>query len=491
MADANARLASFVDRHVDCVFEVDGRGTLRAGNANASALTGYAAAELIGRPIADLVPEEQLPIVLRHLQRVFEGETVEYHSTLVRRDGRRVPVRVSALPVVVGDAVTSTYAIVRDITIERSTTTELIEYTDRIRTLNAVAGSSGGLAASQIADVLECGAQLLGFDCGVITQISDTTLEATYVFGPSGIAAGTTFALERTYSATTLGRQQPLLVADLNESPWNEHPARRFMPWQSYVGSGYAVAGAPYGTVAFGGLRPRAVPFGRYDADLVESIATMVGFNVERAINERHLNALAFHDPLTGLANRTLFDETLVGRIASARRTGASFAVHYLDLDRFKAINDSLGHAAGDEVLRIVARRLDRAVRENDTIARLGGDEFVTIQDGIAHPIEAARFASRIVSALKRPMRVEAATCDVGGSVGIALYPQDGADAPSLVRRADAALYQAKRSGGGTARFANDADNAHVAALAASATVRDERRRLVPSDHPAFVGGVR
>lgn len=485
--DDGDRLSAFLQRHIDCVFELDANGNFVGGNARAEALLGFSHEELRGNPVSIVVPADQLPIMRSQSQRVLAGETVEYHSIVATKDGRRLPVRVTAIPGFERGKVARMYAIARDITAERSAVTELIEYTDRIRALNAVAVSSGASARQQIADILECGTQLLGLDCALVTKIDGTTLEVNYAYGESGIAVGTTYALSATYAPQMQATQEPLLVADLDAPPWNAHPARNVFPWRSYAGSTYAVEGASYGTVGFGGLGPKAAGFGKYDTDLIESICTLAGFAVERALAEARLNSLAFRDPLTGLANRTLMNEQLEARLAAARRAGTAVAVHFLDLDKFKAVNDAYGHAAGDEVLRVVARRLERLTRESDTLARLGGDEFVLIQSGITGPAEAARVAQRIVDALAVPIEGDGVTYDIGASIGIALFPADAREAVELLKRADEALYEVKKSSRGSARFANSAFDGALAAEGGPAALV-ERRASVSPNEPAAAG---
>lgn len=450
-------LSSFIEQHIDCILELDANENLLGANQRAEALTGYAVHELLGQSVAIVIPMDQLPIVRRQWQRAWAGEAVEYHSLVLCKDGRRLPVRVTVIPASAEDNVLSIYAIVRDITIERATVTELIEYTDRVRALNAATVSSDASALQQIRDILECGAHLLGFNHGFITKIHGSTLEVSHVFGAGGVAAGSTFPFEKTFAAHTHETGQPLLIADLNEAPWNVHPARGVSPWRSYIGSVYTVAGAPYGTVAFADTVPRAVGFGKYDTDLIESICTIAGFAVERVLNEERLNSLAFHDPLTGLANRTLLNAQLSERLTGARRSGSLVAVHFLDLDKFKQVNDTGGHAAGDDVLRVVARRLERMTRETDTIARLGGDEFVLIQSGIFDPAEAACLANRIVDAMRAPIQSDGASYEIGTSVGVALFPTDGDSATMLLESADKALYEVKKAGRGSVRFVNSA----------------------------------
>ena len=166
----------------------------------------------------------------------------------------------------------------------------------------------------------------------------------------------------------------------------------------------------------------------------------------------QQLRHLATHDALTGLPNRVLLDDRLQQAIAHADRDMRAFAVLICDLDRFKLINDSLGHRAGDELLQEVARRLSTVVRTADTVARFGGDEFVLIGTSIADADDAAGLASRVMDVLQAPVRIAAIDIHTSPSIGIAMYPDDGTTTQALLARADAAMYSAKQHGRGNFR---------------------------------------
>jgi len=168
----------------------------------------------------------------------------------------------------------------------------------------------------------------------------------------------------------------------------------------------------------------------------------------ELQASHRQMERLAFRDPLTELGNRRQFNETLRQLRANHARSGGVFGLLLLDLDKFKPVNDTHGHDAGDAVLVEVARRLAGAVREGDLVARLGGDEFGVLLEGIAGR-EAARAAvQRIEEALAAPIRHGELALVVGASAGLALYPEDGAEVEALFKRADDALYRAKERRG-------------------------------------------
>ena len=162
---------------------------------------------------------------------------------------------------------------------------------------------------------------------------------------------------------------------------------------------------------------------------------------------------LSQHDPLTNLSNRALMLDRLDNAIALARRQDTRFAILFVDLDNFKRINDTLGHAIGDEVLKLVARRLRSTLRESDTVSRYGGEEFVLLLPDIGCAMDAAPIARSLVNALASPSRAGGYRMELSASIGISIYPQDGEDAQKLIGHADAAMYRAKARGPGNFEF--------------------------------------
>ncbi len=167
------------------------------------------------------------------------------------------------------------------------------------------------------------------------------------------------------------------------------------------------------------------------------------------------LQRLAHHDFLTGLPNRALFDDRLRREVARHVRHGNGFALAYLDVDRFKAINDTHGHDAGDRVLLRVAQRIARGLRDEDTVARLGGDEFALLLSGCAGRADIATVLDAILLAVRSPLRLADGTLlRPSASIGVACFPADGTDADRLLQAADAAMYRAKRAGGHRVAYA-------------------------------------
>lgn len=203
---------------------------------------------------------------------------------------------------------------------------------------------------------------------------------------------------------------------------------------------------------------------------------------------EEHIRQLAFYDSLTGLPNRRMFQERLTSALALAEHNGTQVAVLFLDLDRFKRINDTLGHSIGDAFLAEIAARLKALVRrgdmvassgegDEDLIARLGGDEFTVLLTDFKNNIDVAKIAQRILNTIKKPMLINGREVVSSASVGIALYPEDGQDVDSIIKNADTAMFHAKSSGRGRYQYYSTEMNA--TAMAKLALENDLRQAIV------------
>jgi diguanylate cyclase (GGDEF)-like protein/PAS domain S-box-containing protein len=186
-------------------------------------------------------------------------------------------------------------------------------------------------------------------------------------------------------------------------------------------------------------------------------ISIMQDISASKETEER-IRYLATHDALTGLPNRTLFSQLLGHAIESARRHERAFAILFIDLDGFKAVNDSLGHDAGDLLLKEVARRFRASVRSSDVVGRLGGDEFVVLVEEVSDPSQAAAIARKILEAGRQPVPVLGHDCRITASVGVCMFPADAGDEATMMKRADTAMYAAKSAGKNGLRFFSSSD---------------------------------
>jgi diguanylate cyclase (GGDEF)-like protein/PAS domain S-box-containing protein len=204
---------------------------------------------------------------------------------------------------------------------------------------------------------------------------------------------------------------------------------------------------------------------GRSRLQLEGEEASLLGFAIditERRESELRSEYLGRHDPLTGLPNRSLLYDRIEHAVAHAHRSARIVAVLFFDLDRFKVINDSLGHKSGDELLCALAGRLRGVLREGDTLARLGGDEFVIVLEDLEHESQAAFFAEGMLAAIAHNLMLNGQTVSPSASMGISMYPRDGHDPATLLKNADIAMYQAKKAGGNGLRFFDQLMNAQA-----------------------------
>ena len=245
--------------------------------------------------------------------------------------------------------------------------------------------------------------------------------------------------------------------------------------WSSPIRFGEGDAAGTFALFATTGAPPAPS-----DLQLGVEFARLAGLAMERHEDRERLEFLALHDSLTGLPNRKLFQTRLDAAIAAADRRGRHVAIGMIDLDRFKIVNDSLGHAVGDQLLRDVAGRLARSVRPGDTIARLGGDEFVLLMDDLASRDDALEIAERVLLALVPSFTCAGQEVFVRASVGLSTYPADASDAGGLLALGDAAMYEAKSQGREVAFHVRGDDRQGIARIALETSLNHalERREF-------------
>ena len=250
--------------------------------------------------------------------------------------------------------------------------------------------------------------------------------------------------------APLFSRGEPVILS----GPWGEDLPLHF-EWLRRYGALAAVPvpadGGPRGYLC--ALAEAAGAFGPEETRFLAAAASMVSAALHRLDSEARLAYLAQFDPLTGLPNRTLLSDRFSLMIVQARRRGVSLGVLFIDLDDFKLVNDTQGHAAGDELLKETASRLQSALRDGDTVARISGDEFAVILSDLARPDDAALVAQKILDRLCAPAEVRGEEVVVTASIGIATFPADGDNAEALLGAADAAMYRAKQSGRNAFQF--------------------------------------
>ncbi|WP_204368490.1 EAL domain-containing protein [Neosynechococcus sphagnicola] len=269
------------------------------------------------------------------------------------------------------------------------------------------------------------------------------------------------FGMGRWYETFTVGKS---IKGIIQEFPASEREILQQDNIQSIIMVPIHIDGQCWGYIGFDDCQAERC-WSRSEESILQAMAASIGGALKRQQAEATIRYQAFHDLLTNLPNRTLFNDHLLLALASARRHRTPLAVMFLDVDRFKTINDTLGHAAGDRLLQRITERLLSCLRGGDTIARWGGDEFTLLLPQITSIQDVANIAQRALEALKRPFHINMQELHVTSSIGIALFPQDGEDVETLLRNADAALYRAKDQGRNNYQFYLPTMNSTASAL--------------------------
>jgi diguanylate cyclase (GGDEF)-like protein len=316
---------------------------------------------------------------------------------------------------------------------------------ERARALAEIVALGSDSAGDRIATMLDRAARDLHFSWAGLAELDGAdwlSFESSVGDGryPAGYRAPLAGAWVR---EALLGRDLVVHGAGV-EVPWIDDTPDGPPGWSGFVTVPIFVDDALYGFVAFANVAKRDAPLNEEDLSFLRLVGSLAGATIERLRQRRKLDELAYHDGLTALPNRVLLLDRLQRVLASAVRYERPFAIHFLDLDGFKEVNDRFGHAAGDAVLREVGRRLSNVVRESDTVARLGGDEFVVLQPQLEHARDADRMAARLRASFDEPIAFEHRQLAIGTSIGTSRYPSDGREIQTLMVRADAALYRAK-----------------------------------------------
>ena len=444
------RFRTALDSSADMVFLFDlSAGKLLDFNQTACHLLGYTREELLGLRARDIRPAasgDTLRVETAELLGAV-GHTNTVLTEYRRKDGSTFPVesRRSLLETPQGRVLVVNSRDLTERTSAEKRRAAQARYQRKISKLGQAALSKRN-AAELVAKAVQ--AVLEGFAGGAVAYLERGTGEHELVLRR---VAG----LPSTPTDSALARIGPALAPLLEQSqvvvlngPWHESLPLPF-EWVRRFGAMAAVPvpadGGPRGVIAVFAEAPGA--FGPEETRFLGAAASMVSAALHRLDSEARLAYLAQFDPLTGLPNRTLLSDRFSLMIIQARRRAVSLGVLFIDLDDFKLVNDTQGHAAGDELLKEMAKRLQSTLRDGDTVARISGDEFAVILGDLARPDDAALVAQKIIERIAAPVQIHGQEAVVTASVGIATFPADGDNAETLLGAADAAMYRAKQSG--------------------------------------------
>ncbi len=478
---AEQKYRSIFENAVEGIFQSTIDGHYLTVNPMLARIYGYPSPEALMATMQNIgqqlyVDPQRREVFVRQMLR--QGSVLGFESQVYRRDGSTIWISESARVIYDDEGKAIGFeGTVEDITTRKQGEVEL-ERRDRL--LQGVAQASQHLLTSPdletaIPRVLAILGEAADADRAYLyenhphTETGEIAMSMRYEWVRSGISPSITqphwqnlpysaHGLHRWYRTFLAGQAIRSLVRQM---PASEQALLEQDAILSIVMVPIFIDQTLWGYVGFDACRqPRR--WSDNEESILVTISATLGGALNRQRAEAQMRHQAFHDTLTGLPNRVLFNEYLSPAIAQAERTGQHLAVLFVDLDRFKTINDTLGHAVGDLLLQQATQRLQQALREEDILARWGGDEFTLILPRLHAPEEAAKVAQRLGNLLKPPFLLAQQELYITSSIGIALYPQHGTDVSSLLRHADMAMYRAKAAGRNTYRFYRPTQGATV-----------------------------
>lgn len=442
--DNPASLISYADLLLDAICVVDAEGLFVSVTSACERIFGYTSEEMIGKPMMDMVLPEDRERTREVAYRVMAGELVDhFENRYVRKDGQVVDIMWSARW---SDADQVRVAIARDVT--RLKQAEAVQ--SALYAISEAAHTAESLEAlfchihAIISELLPAN----NFCVALYDEDSDVLSFPYYtderITAPSPAPLGSdTLTAEVIRTGTEL-LLTPERRADLPERLRTvaDSEARYWLgvPLKSSKGAIGALVVKSYADSTY---------YAEKDLELLEFVSTQVANAIERKRMYTRLQQMAQYDALTGLANRALFQDLLKVALAKAKRQNTLLALLYLDLDRFKYVNDAHGHTVGDRLLKMVARRLQRCLRKSTVVARLGGDEFLVMLDELRRPEDAWKVADKIRHGFNQRFDVAGHSLGIRPSIGVAVYPEHGDREDALLRSADEAMYRAKRNAEG------------------------------------------
>jgi diguanylate cyclase (GGDEF)-like protein/PAS domain S-box-containing protein len=420
-----------IDLLLDAVCIVDEDSRIVFVSTAFERIFGYAPAEAVGLRMLDLVHPDDLHATEQQAQRVMGGSPqLQFENRYVRKDGAVVHILWTAqwLP-----ERRLRLAVAHDITQRKHT--ELMHAA--IYAISEAAHAASDLRAlmERIHGIIEGLMAVSQFTVALWEPSSESLAFPYLASGNQADDRSAPTAEQDALCRQVIAQRKPLRVSSADE-----HPSRH------WLGVPLSTQDAATGALLLQGL-PQGAPYSLADEELLHFVSTQVTLAIERTQMHERLRHMAQYDQLTGLPNRALFNDRLRIAMARAQRDQTSLSLLFLDLDRFKEVNDTLGHAMGDLLLQGVAQRLKACVRSSDTVARLGGDEFVMLLEGV-HACESPQpVAQKILSAFAHPFELDGVNITISPSIGMAVYPDHGAHESKLLSHADEAMYEAKRQG--------------------------------------------
>ncbi|HEX4552277.1 sensor domain-containing protein [Pseudomonas sp.] len=436
----SAPLASFIDLLLDAVCAVDKQGRFVFVSAACERIFGYTPDELIGRQMIELVHPADRQRTLAAARDIMGGEPKHnFENRYVRKDGRIVNILWSARWSEVDQL---RIAVARDITDRKQAESRQAA----LYAISEAAHAAEDLLAlfKRIHLIIGEWLPALNFSVALYDEHC-AQLNFPYHVDDHELQPDQPGAVTARLCAEVIRSGQPLLLTpDSDDSPADFAALVAGQNAPCWLG---VPLNSKNGTI--GALVVKSLAgderYTEQDKELLQYVCAQVATAIERQQLHARLKRMAQYDQLTQLPNRALLRDRLKAALADARRGTGHMALLYVDLDRFKQVNDSFGHAVGDMLLQTVANRLKGCVRDTDTVARIGGDEFVILLHSLHAAEDADHVAGKIRQVLVQPMRLDGHNLHIEPSIGVARYPEHGREEQQLFRHADQAMYAAKR----------------------------------------------
>jgi diguanylate cyclase (GGDEF)-like protein/PAS domain S-box-containing protein len=469
LRQTSQKLEALIDASPVAIMARDPNLRIVKWNRAAERLFGWSERELLDRTVPTVPPElEDEALALR--QQLLQGEPVnDFETVRMRKDGGRIEVSISTT--VVPDASgrpAGYFSLVTEIA-GRKRTERRMQMEHAVTRILAESRSVEDAMPEVIRAIAEATGWVYGARWELDRAANLLRCAETWCVDAPEVREFMAYSRQRTQTpGTSAGpihqvwvTNAPVWIPDVAlESNVRRGPTALKAGLHATFAFPILIGDEFYGVIEFYGREPRQ-PEPEL-MQLVRIVGSQIGQFMARKSAEQNLRFVASHDPLTGLFNRSIFNERLQQALAQAARFERTVALLFIDLDGFKLINDTLGHNAGDAMLAELATRLRATLREGDVIGRMGGDEFVVLVEEYTEATQVAEVAKKVLETVTRPMVLQGRECHVTASLGISTYPDDGRDAQTLLKNADTAMYLVKQQGKNSFRFFSPQMNVHL-----------------------------
>lgn len=458
LLSSNQTYKSIFEHHPYGVFSLDIDGNFLDINQELQKITGYHKDELIGYHFESVIAKDNLPFIMEKFNHVKYGQTQTHEAKIVRKDGILVDLQITTIPSTLNGKLIGIHGVARDITDQKLSENVKVfqyRYLERIASGEPIQKILQGIVETveKLSNESYCSIMLYEKEHNWLRVAYASKLPASFrervdqfpVMSNNACCGHAAYTKKLTITSN--------VESDPNWEKWRslalDH--RIHSCWSMPI---LSTKGVLLGTFAI--YHPQVRAPERYEIELLNVFSYLSGLALERNIKEQEIHYLASHDILTDLYNIRFLHDISKDIIQETKQNKTKFAILVMDLDRFKPINDSFGHAFGDKLLQQVAKRITDHVRDGDIVSRMGGDEFVLLLRDVSDKKLLFTIAERIIHEIRKPIIIENREFHVTASIGISIFPDHGNSLDLLIKNADIAMYQRKGAGGKSVALYNE-----------------------------------